>query len=56
MNIIIEANAQNHNHIKLATGVQAYNEGLISKQDLNMLYESVINEAFTFFQKREIPN
>jgi hypothetical protein len=35
----------------LNQGMLAYKEGRISKQKLNSLYEAVINDAFTFFQK-----
>lgn len=51
MNITTGPIGQTLQNIKLAVGIQAYNEGIISKQELNMLYEAVINEAFTFFQK-----
>ncbi len=35
----------------LVNGIKAYNNKRISKQKLNKLYEAVINDAFTFFQK-----
>lgn len=51
MNITTIPIGQTPTYIKLIKGVEAFNEGFISKQELNMLYEAVINEAFTFFQK-----
>lgn len=51
MNITTGPIGQTLQYSKLTEGVKAFNEGIISKQDLNKLYEVVINEAFTFFQK-----
>jgi hypothetical protein len=51
MNFTTESIAETSLNIELAKGVLAYNEGRISKFKLNKLYEAVINEAYTFFQK-----
>ncbi len=48
MNINIAETAQ---YIALTEGIEAYNEGRISKQKLNRLYEIIINCNFTFFEK-----
>lgn len=50
MNITTRPIGQTPEYTKLSKGIKAYNEGSISKQELNTLYEAVINDAFTFFQ------
>lgn len=51
MNTTIGPIGQTPEYIQLVEGLQAYNESLISKLFLNKLYEAVINDTFTFFQK-----